>query len=68
MKSGDDLRKGISAFALLRPSLLDSFDTHGPGSKAELQGYSMVTGELSTGDESMNSGELLQCTPRDRGR
>jgi hypothetical protein len=48
---GEVLQKGTAKFAQLRPSLLDSFNTHGPGSKAELQDYSMVTGVASITDE-----------------
>jgi hypothetical protein len=49
--SGEHLRRGTTKFASLRPSLLDSFNTHGPGSMAELQDYSMVTGVASIADE-----------------
>jgi hypothetical protein len=49
--SGEILRKGTAKFAQLRPSLLDSFNTHGTGSMAELQDYSMVTGVTSIADE-----------------
>jgi hypothetical protein len=50
MDSGDCCRKGTAEFAQHRPSLPDSFNTHGPGSKAELQDYSMVTGVASIAD------------------
>jgi hypothetical protein len=49
--SGEHLRRGTAKFAQLRPSLIDYFNTHGPGSMAELQDYSMVTGVASIADE-----------------
>jgi hypothetical protein len=51
MDSGDYCRKGTADIAQHRPSLLDSLSTQSPGSKAELQGYSMVTGVASIADE-----------------
>jgi hypothetical protein len=51
MVSGDYCRKGTAEIAQHRPSLLDSFSTQGPRSKAEFQGYSMVTGVASITDE-----------------
>jgi hypothetical protein len=51
MDSGDYCRKGTAEIAQHRPSLLDSFNTQGPRSKAELQDYSMVTGVASIADE-----------------
>jgi hypothetical protein len=51
MDSGDYCRKGTAEIAQHRPSLLDSFNTQGSRSKAELQGYSMVTGVASITDE-----------------
>jgi hypothetical protein len=56
--SGEHLRRRTAKFAQLRPSLLDSFDTHGPGSMAELQDYSMVTGVAPINDMELNSGKL----------
>jgi hypothetical protein len=49
--SGELLQKGTAKFIQLRPSLLDSFNIYGPGSMAELQDYSMVTGVTSIADE-----------------
>jgi hypothetical protein len=51
MNSGKHLRRGTAKFAQLWPSLLNSFNTHGPGSMAELQDYSMVTGVASIADK-----------------
>jgi hypothetical protein len=56
--SGEHLRRTTAKFAQLRPQLLDSFDTNGPGSIAELEDYSMVTGVASFDNMELNSGEL----------
>jgi hypothetical protein len=56
--SGEHLRRGTTKFAQLQPSLLDSFNTHGPGSMAELQDYSMVAGVAPINGMELNSGEL----------
>jgi hypothetical protein len=56
--SGEHLRKGMTKFTQLRPSLLDYFDTHGPVSMEELQDPSMVTGVAPIDGMELNSGEL----------
>jgi hypothetical protein len=45
------LQKGTAEFDQHRPSLLNSFSTQGPRSKAELQDPSMVTGVAFIADE-----------------